>query len=116
MSDTQHRLVTVNTVQSAPSVSSGRVVEDVKDRYTIVHVANEIEDVKETVEREKLDVLFTASMWTPEQARYFFHSYTIYCFQEIIPGLKTFSIHRAFKSNRESLNESTNACSDAVVE
>ncbi|KAJ7349684.1 hypothetical protein DFH08DRAFT_958663 [Mycena albidolilacea] len=47
MSGTQHRLVTVNTVPERAKRLIGRVVEDVKDR---------IEDVKETVEREKLDV------------------------------------------------------------
>ncbi|KAJ7793788.1 hypothetical protein B0H14DRAFT_2393112, partial [Mycena olivaceomarginata] len=83
------RLVTVNTVPERAKRLIGRVVEDVKDRYTIVHVANveRIEDVKETVEREKLDVLFTASMWTPEQAKEI-----VDIAKEIIPGLKTFSI------------------------
>ncbi|KAJ7838122.1 hypothetical protein B0H14DRAFT_3459733 [Mycena olivaceomarginata] len=40
MSSTQHRLVTVNTVPERAKRLIGRVVEDVKDRYTIVHVAN----------------------------------------------------------------------------
>ena len=40
MSDKVFRLVTVNTVPERAKRLIGRVVEDVKDRYTIVHVAN----------------------------------------------------------------------------
>lgn len=34
------RLITVNTVPERAKRLIGRVVEDVKDRYTIVHVTN----------------------------------------------------------------------------
>ena len=42
MADTRktYRLVTVNTAPERAKRLIGRVVEDVKDRYTIVHVAN----------------------------------------------------------------------------
>lgn len=40
MADTSIKLVTVNTAPERAKRLIGRVVEDVKDRYTIVHVAN----------------------------------------------------------------------------
>lgn len=42
MADTPkiYRLVTVNTAPERAKRLIGRVVEDVKDRYTIVHAAN----------------------------------------------------------------------------
>ncbi|OSX64453.1 hypothetical protein POSPLADRAFT_1055068 [Postia placenta MAD-698-R-SB12] len=83
------RLITVNTVPERAKRLIGRVVEDVKDRYTIVHVTNveRLEDVRPTLEREKPDLLFTASMWTPEQAQEI-----VAIAKETVPGIKTFSI------------------------
>lgn len=40
MSDTTWRLVTVNTAPERAKRLIGRVAEDLKDQYTIVHVAN----------------------------------------------------------------------------
>lgn len=40
MSDKTYRLVTVNTAPERAKRLIGRVVEDVKDKYTIIHVAN----------------------------------------------------------------------------
>lgn len=40
MADTSIKLVTVNTAPERAKRLIGRVVEDVKDRFTIVHVAN----------------------------------------------------------------------------
>ncbi len=42
MSDTRktYKIVTVNTAPERAKRLIGRVVEDVKDRYTIVHAAN----------------------------------------------------------------------------
>lgn len=71
------RLVTVNTAPERAKRLIGRVVADVKERYTIVHVANVesrcstiqayhwqlmsflpgIENVQPTLEKEKPDVL-----------------------------------------------------------
>ncbi|PCH36381.1 hypothetical protein WOLCODRAFT_91986 [Wolfiporia cocos MD-104 SS10] len=98
------RLVTVNTAPERAKRLIGRVVEDVKDRYTIIHVANveRIEEVKPTLERERPDVLFTASMWTPEQAKEI-----VLIAQELIPGIKTFSIPYGFQVEKGP---------DAVVE
>lgn len=40
MSDTTWRLVTVNTAPERAKRLIGRVAEELKDRYTIIHVAN----------------------------------------------------------------------------
>ncbi|RPD59087.1 hypothetical protein L226DRAFT_536350 [Lentinus tigrinus ALCF2SS1-7] len=86
---TTYRLVTVNTAPERAKRLIGRVVEDVKDKYTIVHAANakSIEEVRPILEREQPNVLFTASMWTPEQAQEI-----VGIARETIPGIKTFSL------------------------
>ncbi|KAI0675834.1 hypothetical protein C8Q78DRAFT_351579 [Trametes maxima] len=83
------KLVTVNTAPERAKRVIGRVVEDVKAQFAIVHVANveRIEDVRSILDKEKPDLLFTASMWTPEQA----HEIVIIA-QDAVPGIKTFSI------------------------
>ncbi|RDX51218.1 hypothetical protein OH76DRAFT_1435667 [Lentinus brumalis] len=106
MSDTRktYKLVTVNTAPERAKRLIGRVVEDVKDKYTIVHAANaeRIEDVRAIVEREQPNVLFTASMWTPEQAQEI-----VRIARETIPGMKTFSIPQGLQVEKGP---------DAVVE
>ncbi|PIL32770.1 hypothetical protein GSI_04887 [Ganoderma sinense ZZ0214-1] len=104
MTDTTFRLVTVNTAPERAKRLIGRIVEDVKDKYTIVHVANveKIEDVKATVEREQPNILFTASMWTPEQAQEI-----VGIAKATIPGLKTFSLPQGLQVEKGP---------DAVVE
>ncbi|KAJ7245906.1 hypothetical protein B0H12DRAFT_1127118 [Mycena haematopus] len=96
-SQTEYRLVTVNTSPERAKRFVGRVIADVKDRYIIVHVANveRIEDVKETVEREKPDVLFTASVWTPEQAKEI-----VDIAKGQIPNLKTFSVPQGMQVDK----------------
>ncbi|KAK3991375.1 hypothetical protein QBC44DRAFT_341207 [Cladorrhinum sp. PSN332] len=98
------RLVTVNTAPERAKKLIGRVVEDVKDKYTIIHAGNadNIEQVKSTVEEVKPNVLFTASMWTPEQAREI-----IAIAKEIVPDLKTFSLPQGLQVDKGP---------DAVVE
>ncbi|KAI0642262.1 hypothetical protein C8Q79DRAFT_1003167 [Trametes meyenii] len=89
MTDQPLKLVTVNTAPERAKRLIGRVVEDVKVQYTIVHAANveRIEDVRSTLEKEQPDLLFTASMWTPEQAQEI-----VIIAQDTVPGIKTFSI------------------------
>ncbi|KAL2153352.1 hypothetical protein VTH82DRAFT_4507 [Thermothelomyces myriococcoides] len=98
------RLVTVNTAPDRARCLISRVVEDVKDRYTIIHVANAagIDRVRETVEEAQPNVLFTASMWMPEEARQ-----TIAVAKEIVPDLKTFSLPQGLQVEKGP---------DAVVE
>ncbi|KAH9893405.1 hypothetical protein C8Q73DRAFT_531767 [Cubamyces lactineus] len=83
------KLVTVNTAPERAKRLIGRVVEDVKDRYTIIHAANveKIDDVRPTLEKEQPDILFTASMWTAEQAQEI-----VAIAKDTIPGIKTFSL------------------------
>ncbi|KAJ7909604.1 hypothetical protein B0H13DRAFT_2330193 [Mycena leptocephala] len=97
MSGPEYRLVTVNTAPERAKRLIGRVAEDVKDRYSIVHVVNveRIEDVKAAVEREHPDVLFTASMWTPEQAKEI-----VDIAKGVIPDLKTFSLPQGLQVNK----------------
>ncbi|CAG9984169.1 unnamed protein product [Clonostachys byssicola] len=83
------RLLTVNTTPERAKRVVGRLTETLKDRYNITHVDNcqseislllckrasqsrltndsEIDEVTSKVELHKPDVLFSASMWTPEE-------------------------------------------------
>ncbi|KAL4999269.1 hypothetical protein BDV10DRAFT_165075 [Aspergillus recurvatus] len=63
-------LVTVNTAPERAKRLIGRMVEALKDRYTIIHVDNceTIEDVAPKVTQHQPDILFSASMWSAEQA------------------------------------------------
>ncbi|KAK4238641.1 hypothetical protein C8A03DRAFT_33338 [Achaetomium macrosporum] len=98
------RLVTVNTAPERAKRLIGRVVEDVKDQYTIIHAANaaSIDEVRKTVEEAEPNVLFTASMWTPEEAQQI-----IAIAKEIVPDLKTFSLPQGLQVEKGP---------DAVVE
>ncbi|KAK4651684.1 hypothetical protein QC762_601317 [Podospora pseudocomata] len=98
------KLVTVNTAPERAYRLIGRVVENVKDKYTIIHAGNaeSIDKVKETVEAAQPNVLFTASMWTPEQA-----AEIIAIAKEIVPDLKTFSLPQGLQVDKGP---------DAVVE
>ncbi|KAJ2893839.1 hypothetical protein MKZ38_008196 [Zalerion maritima] len=66
-----YKLVTVNTAPARAKIVIGRVVEAVKDKYTIIHAGNvdNPEGVPAKVKEVQPDILFTASMWTPEQAQ-----------------------------------------------
>ncbi|KAI5208815.1 hypothetical protein E4T42_03418 [Aureobasidium subglaciale] len=116
------KLVTVNTAPERAYRLIGRVVENVKDKYTIIHAGNADsmwfqlgsramlanlsageEQVREVVTKEQPDVLFTASMWTPEQAKAI-HAEA----KEIMgPQLKTFALPQGLQVSRGP---------DAVVE
>ncbi|AEO66733.1 43b83a37-754e-4deb-b8df-581d303ac215 [Thermothielavioides terrestris] len=98
------RLVTVNTAPERAKRLIGRVVEDVKDQYTIIHIANaaSIDEVRQTVEEAQPNVLFTASMWTPEEAQRI-----IAIAKEVVPDLKTFSLPQGLQVEKGP---------DAVVE
>ncbi|KAK4033413.1 hypothetical protein C8A01DRAFT_50004 [Parachaetomium inaequale] len=98
------KLVTVNTAPDRAKRLIGRVVEDVKDTYTIIHAGNaaSIDEVRKTVEEAQPNVLFTASMWTPEEAQQI-----IAIAKEIVPDLKTFSLPQGLQVNKGP---------DAVVE
>ncbi|KAL1297155.1 hypothetical protein AAFC00_004731 [Neodothiora populina] len=98
------KLVTVNTAPERAKRLIGRVVEDVKDQYNIIHAGNadSQEQVRAVVEEHKPDMLFTASMWTPEQSQQIIAEA-----RSIVPNLKTFSLPQGLQVERGP---------DAVVE
>ncbi|KAI9737798.1 MAG: hypothetical protein M1834_009166 [Cirrosporium novae-zelandiae] len=73
MSSKTHVLVTVNTAPERAKRLIGRVVSDLSPKYTIVHVANceRISDVLPVLRSliPSPTILFTASMWTPEESK-----------------------------------------------
>ncbi|KAK4099637.1 hypothetical protein N658DRAFT_517151 [Parathielavia hyrcaniae] len=98
------RLVTVNTAPERANKLIGRVVDDVKEQYTIIHAGNaaSLDEVRKTVEAAQPNLLFTASMWTPDEARQI-----IAIAKEVVPDLKTFSLPQGLQMERGP---------DAVVE
>nr|XP_031858610.1 uncharacterized protein CI109_005990 [Kwoniella shandongensis]KAA5525682.1 hypothetical protein CI109_005990 [Kwoniella shandongensis] len=90
-SKTPINLISVNTFPERAAKVIGAVIENVKDKYTIVHAGNSttIEGVKPLLEKTQPPpgILFAASMWTPEQQEEI---------QQIarntIPGIKTHAI------------------------
>lgn len=69
----------------------GRVVEAVKDKYTIIYAGNisspDPSEVKKVVEELQPDVFFTASMWTSEESLGARKAAL-----EVRPGIKTFAL------------------------
>ncbi|KGO46800.1 hypothetical protein PEX1_076740 [Penicillium expansum] len=64
-------LVSVNTAPERAKRLIGRLVEALSDRYTIIHVDNceRIDEVEAKVKQHNPEVLFSASMWSPEEAQ-----------------------------------------------
>ncbi|CAK7213929.1 hypothetical protein SEUCBS140593_002012 [Sporothrix eucalyptigena] len=91
------RLVTVNTAPERAKRLIGIVVEKLKDRYTIEHVANcdNMEDVEAIVKAVQPNVLCCASMWTPEESM----SIRVTA-KSIIPGIKTHAIPQGLQVQR----------------
>ncbi|KAF2002385.1 hypothetical protein P154DRAFT_488309 [Amniculicola lignicola CBS 123094] len=65
------KLVTVNTAPERAKKLVGHMIEGLKDRYDIEHVDNcsTIEEVAPKVKQHQPNLLFSASMWTSEQAK-----------------------------------------------
>ncbi|KIY00006.1 uncharacterized protein Z520_04643 [Fonsecaea multimorphosa CBS 102226] len=84
-----YRLVTVNTAPERAKRLIGRVTEELKDQYTIQHLANceSIDEVEGKVKEIQPDVLFCASMWTPEES-----SKIQQIARSIVPDIKTHAI------------------------
>ncbi len=59
-----YKLVTVNTAPDRAKRLIGRVVENVKEKYTIIHAGNaaSIEDVRKVVEEHQPNVLVRISL------------------------------------------------------
>ncbi|KAF2403418.1 hypothetical protein EJ06DRAFT_504507 [Trichodelitschia bisporula] len=64
-----YKLVTVNKVPDRARHIIGRVAEALKDKYTIIHAANcdTVDAVPGALKEHQPDLLFCASMWTPEE-------------------------------------------------
>ncbi|KAG9242798.1 hypothetical protein BJ878DRAFT_513729 [Calycina marina] len=84
-----YKLCTVNKVPARAKILIGRLVENVKEKYTIHYVANveRVEDVKAMCEKEQPDVLFCASMWTKEESDEIQR-----IAKDTVPGVKTKAI------------------------
>ncbi|KAL1649910.1 hypothetical protein SLS58_001286 [Diplodia intermedia] len=98
------KLVTVNNAPERAKRLIGRVVEDVKDKYTIIHAGNadDISKVEQVVTEVQPDLLFTASMWTSEQSQTAQQTA-----RKIVPDIKTFALPQGLQVERGP---------DAVVE
>ncbi|KAK7181597.1 hypothetical protein DPSP01_011400 [Paraphaeosphaeria sporulosa] len=64
-------LVTVNTAPDRAKRLIARMIEGLSDRYDITHVDNcsSIDQVAAKVRQHQPNVLFSASMWSPEEAK-----------------------------------------------
>ncbi|WWC90325.1 uncharacterized protein L201_005258 [Kwoniella dendrophila CBS 6074] len=86
--NTPINLVSVNTVPERAKKVIGTVIENVKDKYNIVHAGNSItiEGVAPLLKsiQPPPGILFCASMWTPEQQEEIQK-----IAKETIPGIKT---------------------------
>ncbi|KAF2759579.1 hypothetical protein EJ05DRAFT_474666 [Pseudovirgaria hyperparasitica] len=91
------KLVTVNTAPERAKRLIGRMVEALKDKYTIIHAANceTIEQVAPTVTELQPDVLFCASMWTTEEATKIQETA-----KRLRPGIKTYAIPHGLQVER----------------
>ncbi|KAL1624194.1 hypothetical protein SLS54_004124 [Diplodia seriata] len=98
------KLVTVNNAPERAKRLIGRVVEDVKDKYTIIHAGNadDISKVEQVVTEVQPHLLFTASMWTSEQSQTAQETA-----RKIVPDIKTFALPQGLQVERGP---------DAVVE
>jgi len=99
-----YKLVTVNNAPERAKRLVGRVIEDLKDRYTIIHAANaeSPEKARPLFEQHHPDIVFTASMWTPDQS-----SKVLAEAKEVNPQCKTLAIPQGLQVEKGP---------DAVVE
>ncbi|KAL6860751.1 hypothetical protein ACO1O0_004785 [Amphichorda felina] len=91
------RLVTVNNVPERAKRLIGRMVEELKDRYTIDYVGNctSKEEVEPKVRELRPDILFCASMWTVEESNEMRETA-----RSIIPKIKTYAIPHGLQVER----------------
>jgi hypothetical protein len=112
-----YKLVTVNNAPERAKKLIGRVVEAVKDKYTIIHAGNAdstfpyapqtplnrktdnscegLAEAPALVTEIQPDLLFTASMWTPEESLKVRTEAA-----DLVPGLKTFAIPQGLQVER----------------
>ncbi|KAI7152312.1 hypothetical protein KC349_g9015 [Hortaea werneckii] len=92
-----YKLMTVNNAPDRAKRLIGRVVEDMKDQYEINYVANaESPDAaRPLLEQHMPDIVFTASMWTPEQS-----SKCLAEAKEVNPNCKTLALPQGLQVER----------------
>ncbi|KAK1055668.1 hypothetical protein LTR74_015504 [Friedmanniomyces endolithicus] len=88
-SQKSYKLVTVNNNPERAKMIVGKVIEAVTDQYIIVHAANaeSPEAARPIFEEFVPDIVFAASMWTPEQSSHVFAQA-----REVNPECKTLAI------------------------
>jgi len=91
------KLVTVNNAPERAKILIGRVVEQVKDKYTIIHAGNadSLQDVPSVVKQIQPDMLFTASMWSPEESLKARETA-----KELVPGIRTFALPQGLQVSK----------------
>ncbi|OCT46988.1 hypothetical protein CLCR_02655 [Cladophialophora carrionii] len=77
-----YRLVTVNTAPDRAKTLIGRVAEDLKDQYTIQHLANCEISADDPDSKQ-----FCASMWTPQES-----ARIQQIARSVVPDIKTHAI------------------------
>ncbi|ORY10729.1 hypothetical protein BCR34DRAFT_485225 [Clohesyomyces aquaticus] len=90
-------LITVNTSPTRAKQLISRMTEELKDRYEIRHVTNceTIEEVSPAVKEYQPDVLFSASMWSSEEAEQIRK-----VAEKERPGIKTHAIPQGLRVER----------------
>ncbi|KAI5461275.1 hypothetical protein BGZ63DRAFT_454058 [Mariannaea sp. PMI_226] len=98
------KLLTVNTAPERAKRLIGRMIEGLKDQYDIEHLGNceSISEVHSKVTEYQPNVIFCASMWTPEEADTIFTTA-----KSVVPNIKTHAIPTGLQVERGP---------DAVVE
>ncbi|KAF5627232.1 uncharacterized protein FTJAE_9317 [Fusarium tjaetaba] len=91
------RLVTVNTAPERAKRLIGRLITELQDDYEIIHVDNcsSIDEVFPKVTEHKPNVLFSASMWSAEEAEQI-HSLA----KSIVPDIKLHAIPTGLQVER----------------
>eukprot|EP00026_Physarum_polycephalum_P021733 Phypoly_transcript_25191.p1 GENE.Phypoly_transcript_25191~~Phypoly_transcript_25191.p1 ORF type:complete len:123 (+),score=15.86 Phypoly_transcript_25191:23-370(+) len=81
------RIVSVNKFPDRAQKIIARVSEELKQSYNLQHVTNvpEISQLSKTLMDQKPDVLFCASVWTPEETKEILN-----ISQKVSPSTKTF--------------------------
>ncbi|KAF2770777.1 hypothetical protein EJ03DRAFT_326117 [Teratosphaeria nubilosa] len=69
-----YTLITVNSNPERAHRLVGRIIANLSENYTITHVANAESPAAAPalIETHNPDIVFTASMWTPEQSEHVF--------------------------------------------
>ncbi|KAG6366189.1 hypothetical protein INS49_000365 [Diaporthe citri] len=88
------KLVTVNSSPDRAKKLCGRLVEEMRATHHIDYVANttSIDGVRAMVEEHKPNLMFTASMWTPEEA-----AQAVSVAREIVPDIKVMSLPKGLQ-------------------